>query len=302
MINEQQYTTSSLALHMFFARIMKEHAIFLAAGFTPADTDFSSTAAYYQDQFEEILLTALQLGNGMISPDVVSSGEIVTDYTLESEQKTQLFTGIAIDQEITKMESTLHGSVDPQITAELAQQVKNLNAHVQQLLDEFIDFKAGILDNVLSCSMFTANYPLYIDHVRQEAQNYKSSLLALANGQDPNDPITEGELFWDDIMMEHALFIQGQLDPTESDLIMTANHFAADYSGLLQEMRNSTAMPDITDKTLQETLNFRDFKESGTKGILACQVRSVILPLLADHVLREANHYIRLLRQSVVSG
>ena len=26
-----------------------------------------------------------------------------------------------------------------------------------------------------------------------------------------------------------------------------------------------------------------------------CQIRSVILPLLADHVLREANHYLRLL-------
>ena len=30
-------------------------------------------------------------------------------------------------------------------------------------------------------------------------------------------------------------------------------------------------------------------------GIDACRIRSIILPLLADHVLREANHYIRLL-------
>ena len=33
----------------------------------------------------------------------------------------------------------------------------------------------------------------------------------------------------------------------------------------------------------------------GAKGISGCKIRSVILPLLADHVLREANHYIRLL-------
>ena len=39
------------------------------------------------------------------------------------------------------------------------------------------------------------------------------------------------------------------------------------------------------------------FKAAGTKGIQSCEIRSVILPLLADHVLREANHYIRLLKE-----
>ncbi|MGI6094128.1 MAG: DUF2935 domain-containing protein [Lachnospiraceae bacterium] len=36
-------------------------------------------------------------------------------------------------------------------------------------------------------------------------------------------------------------------------------------------------------------------KTAGTQGITGCNVRSVILPLLADHVLREANHYLWLL-------
>ena len=44
-------------------------------------------------------------------------------------------------------------------------------------------------------------------------------------------------------------------------------------------------------------MRFKDFKQAGTEGIAACKIRSIILPLLADHVLREANHYIRLLRQ-----
>lgn len=44
-----------------------------------------------------------------------------------------------------------------------------------------------------------------------------------------------------------------------------------------------------------ETLKFRDFKTAGTKGIESCQIRSLILPLLADHVLREADHFLRIL-------
>lgn len=43
------------------------------------------------------------------------------------------------------------------------------------------------------------------------------------------------------------------------------------------------------------TQKFRDFKRAGVQGIETCRIRSLILPLLADHVLREANHYTRVL-------
>lgn len=32
-----QYIATSLELHLFFGRIMKEHSLFLRAGFTPAN-------------------------------------------------------------------------------------------------------------------------------------------------------------------------------------------------------------------------------------------------------------------------
>ncbi|HCU2975703.1 TPA: DUF2935 domain-containing protein, partial [Clostridioides difficile] len=34
MIDNQKYVILSLELHLFFSRIMKEHALFLEAGFT----------------------------------------------------------------------------------------------------------------------------------------------------------------------------------------------------------------------------------------------------------------------------
>lgn len=45
----------------------------------------------------------------------------------------------------------------------------------------------------------------------------------------PLDNIRETELFWNQIMMEHALFIRGLLDPTECELLETADMFAGDY-------------------------------------------------------------------------
>ena len=98
-------------------------------------------------------------------------------------------------------------------------------------------------------------------------------------------------------MMEHAQFIRGLLDPTECELIETANEFAKDYCHLLEEARkqDKKVMDALTEMILQTTKQYQEFKTAGTEGITGCKIRSIILPLLADHVLREANHYLRML-------
>lgn len=299
MITDRQYVILSLELNIFFARIMKEHSLFLEAGFTPANHEYSEIADHYKQKFEKILYNAVSLGNGIISPLVLSSGEIVTEYTQSSEQNTQTFTGIAINQEITKMEEVLCCEVNPLISPALIQQVSHLNNLVLPILEGLINFKTKLLNEVLSCRIFTVNYPLLIEHILREAKLYLNNLKALENRQNPEGTLKETELFWDQIMMEHALFIRGLLDPTEFDLINTANNFASDYYDLIQAARVATnkTINSVTDTTLLQTEKYRDFKEAGTKGLNECKIRSIILPLLADHVLRESNHYIRLLRQ-----
>lgn len=97
-------------------------------------------------------------------------------------------------------------------------------------------------------------------------------------------------------MMEHALFIRGLLDPTQERLIETADQYAQEYKRLLEQAnRQDDKALQLTNASLQETLRYRDFKAAGAQGILDHSIESIILPLLADHVLREANHYIRLL-------
>lgn len=75
----------------------------------------------------------------------------------------------------------------------------------------------------------------------------------------------------------------------------TANEFAKEYSALLDNCKNAQSKA-MKSESLEETLKFKDFKTAGVQGITDCKIRSLILPLLADHVSREANHYIRLLK------
>ncbi|MGN0486678.1 MAG: DUF2935 domain-containing protein [Acutalibacteraceae bacterium] len=290
------YVTKSLELHLFFARIMKEHSLFLKAGFTPANASFSEKAEFYLREFEQLLCRALELADGALSREVIGSGELVTQFTAAAENQTERFTCIKINNSITEKELALSCANRRSNLSGMIRQVKALNRKALELLDELIELKENILDCVLNCKAFTVNYPLLIEHIIREAKLYQRYVRILERDGDLNDrAMKETESFWNRIMMEHALFIRGLLDPCETELFCSADEFAKDYRKLLENCRraqNETIKAD----SLEETLKFREFKTAGAQGIIQCKIRSVILPLLADHVLREANHYIRLLK------
>ena len=79
-----KYITLSLELHLFFARIMKEHALFLEAGFPGKDKAFIDEAEGYKNGFEQLLWDVVAISPGKIRLNVLNSNEIVTDYTLST--------------------------------------------------------------------------------------------------------------------------------------------------------------------------------------------------------------------------
>lgn len=277
---------------------MKEHSLFLEAGFTSKNTKLSKEADNYKIRFEKLLLDALRISNGRIREKVLNSGEIFTDYTLNSEKKTSYYTGININSKITLIEKNLECRPTKIIDNKVRDCVKNINKRAIKLLDGLIEFKVRILDDMICCKLFTLNYPLLIEHIIREAKLYRRYIQDIENDKDiDKNEIRKTELFWNQIMMEHSLFIRGLLDPSENELISTSNKFANEFSELIKKANAATemTMTSVISDILMETIKLRDFKKVGTKGILDCEIKSIILPLLADHVLREANHYIRLL-------
>lgn len=295
-----EYVTISLETHLFFARIMKEHALFLLAGFPAGEMGYRKKADWFRGQFEKVLENTVWLADGIAGEDVLRSGEVFTEYTEMAEEQTRGLTKIPINIRITQAEKRLRaGRGTRNQDRRIMQQVRLLNQKTLYLLNGLIAFKEKILQEVLGCNLYTANYPLLIAHILREAKLYRQMIMELEEkGCVESKDLKETELFWNQIMMEHAMFIRGLLDPTEGELIETADAFAGDYSRLLEEARKQDCrtMSGLTRNTLETTEQYRDFKAAGAEGITGCSIRSVILPLLADHVLREANHYLRILK------
>ncbi len=302
MPTRMDFVRHSLELHLFFARIMKEHSFFLQIAFTPRDSDYIQKADEFRREFDRLLAEVVSLSNGVVSKSVLQSGEVITPYTQNAEMASSFFTGVRIPTELTQMEANLMGDSMTDINPMMEERVFLLNQRAINLVTELIKFKSNILSNVLTCKMFTVNYPLLIDHIMREARLYLAMIQRLQNREIVNlhQEAVEQEIFWNKIMAEHAKFIRGFLDPTEEQLFDTANNFGKEFDELTREaimaMNSTIPLKQVTQDSLTATQAIRDFKVQGTQGILDCKIKSIIIPLLGDHTIREANHFLRLLK------
>lgn len=302
MISREEFIRLSLELNLFFGRIAKEHSIFIETSFTGKDTGLAQEADRFKVAFEGLLAEAISLANGVISPEVATSGELTTPLTLGAEQVSSYYTGVQINSGLTQAEEGIAGN--PALVADpmLEQRVFMLNQKAIAWTTSLAQFKSYLLNSVISCRLFTTNYPLLIDHILREAHFYLKMLTKLQNREEilTERDLLEQEIFWNRIMAEHSKFIRGLLDPTEVKLMSTANNYGNEFDKLTAEavaaIDKTAALPKVTGESLKAAKGLKDFKTAGTKGLIECSIKAIAYPLLGDHVLREANHYIRVLK------
>ncbi len=301
-ITPSEFVQQSLDINLFFLRIMKEHAFFLEAAFVAKNKDLIERADKLRLVFEELLEEAVKLADNNLSRVVLNSGEIVTDKTVQAEEKTEFLSGLPFNTRLTRREEMLRpGQGDPT----LVKIVEDFNERAVNATKGLINLKTEILDGMLECKLFTWNFPQLIEHIRREARYYVDHLQGLQarKTMNPTQELISDKVFWDHIMAEHSLFIAHLLDPSEADLIKTSESFARKFFILENRAkavknRNLRIPKQLMRDELKATSEIREFKSTANNLILDCQIRSVIIPLLADHVLREANHFLGLLTNS----
>ncbi|NLB61449.1 MAG: DUF2935 domain-containing protein, partial [Clostridiales bacterium] len=205
-----------------------------------------------------------------------------------------MLTGVSINTSLTKaeMELTPKRSYFSDYDEVF---VRTLNGKTLELLSRVIEFQKQLISLVSQCKMFIPLYLELLRHITHEAEHYMEELKALNAGERPHNNSSCYQIdFWNNIMMEHAEFIDGLLDPTEKTLKDAAQTFVARFEALVGKCVEE-AGTKIVEQSKDATSEIKAFKAAATEGLLLCKIESIIPPLLADHVLREANHFLRLL-------
>lgn len=183
------------------------------------------------------------------------------------------------------------------------------NEEVILIARSFREFKSEVLLLIIRCKIAGFNFPLLIDHIAREAGYFVNTLVNLNNGKSEPlaDKIVDENVFWLRIMADHSKFISHLLDPDERKLITVANTFSDEFDQLLAQARDLESMVKQTEPsffnvltrfnedTQRATTDLRNFKQDARDLIEQCQILSLINPLLADHVTREANKFLSIL-------
>lgn len=246
------FVTRSLDEIRFWSRIMKEHSLFLKLGFRCEDTQLINEANQFYATFEAIENRSLGFS----------------------------------------------GETDPAVIRKFNEEVHSAASHIWA-------FKRKVLGLILQCKLPGGNnFPLLVDHVSREANYFRNRLEELNQGRlDPlPDAIINENVFFLRIMADHAKFIGHLLDPSERKLVEQARNFSHDFDMLLYQaidlssMRPQSQTKPLLSQHLDENKvsvkSLRDFKKQARDLIEECRIKSIIHPLLADHVFREAERFL----------
>jgi hypothetical protein len=249
------FVVRSLDEIRFWSRIMKEHSLFLRLGFRCEDTQLINEANNFYRLFEGI------------------------------EQRAHSF----------------REDVDPSA-------VQQFNIEVHTAVSHIWVFKRKILGLILSCQLpGQNNFPLLVDHTSREAYYFRNRLEELNQGRlEPlQDAIIDENVFFLRIMADHAKFIGHLLDPSERKLVEQAREFSHEFDQLLYQARDLDSMrpqsqtepllSQFLDQNRVSVKSLRDFKQTARDLIEQCKIKSIIHPLLADHVFREAERFLEII-------
>ena len=186
-------------------------------------------------------------------------------------------------------------------------QFAELVEDTQAVVVDFYRYKRRLLHLVLTCQIMGANFALFLDHVSREAEYFLLLLATMGNGQPLYQVAGAREVaFWVRLMADHSEFIFHRLDPSERTLLEAAECFGEEFDELYLQARDYVSMlRGETDEVpafrrfLKDvrvsTLRLRDFKRAAETLIAECKVVGLIPALLADHVRREADHFLLVL-------
>ncbi|MEW9701137.1 DUF2935 domain-containing protein [Paenibacillus sp. SI8] len=249
------FVIQSLDEVRFWSRIMKEHSLFLKLGFRCEDTQLIQEANQFYRIFEEI------------------------------EGRALAFTA----------------QTDPE-------SIKRFNMEVHTAATHIWAFKRKILGLIIQCQLPGANnFPLLVDHTSREAFYFRNRLEELNEGKlEPlHDAIIDENVFFLRIMADHAKFIGHLLDPSERKLVDQARSFSNDFdqllfqaidlSGMRPQSQTKPLLGQFLDQNRVSVAALRDFKKTAKELIEACRIKSIIHPLLADHVFREAERFLAII-------
>lgn len=169
---------------------------------------------------------------------------------------------------------------------------------------EFMEFKRCLVDLKLDCAIKLALGPSLLQHMVNEADEAILALNGMREEQfaDPASRALHSHLLWLPDAAGHAAALDSDMDGSEKLLKGRAREFQEVFSGMQIKATELATMLQVRPRMVGalKRLNvdafvqiglFRSFLEELREHTAECEVLGNLVPLFADHMLREELYY-----------
>lgn len=267
--------------------------MFIISFLTNKEQNFKDLLLEDIKKYQELFKRIIPFSNNKVSKEFLNSDILYTSYTRDLELDTIKYFDIGLDPSITlECLNLIPGNID-------LLDLKEVDKYMEELL-HLLDKSTNTLNNISTYikenNMFLTIYPLVVDHIINENKLLKDTLerLLKKEGTDPTYVYTL-EYYYTNFLKEHSLLIRNLINPVKNKEVEMSNKYYNLYNSLLTSFNNEVSpysIDGIYNKCINITNSFKSFLNETINMTINNHSNFMIVPIILDHLLREANSYI----------
>lgn len=267
--------------NLFWSGIFRDHAAFIHDNLAPGQEQLIRWAHNFQQTFERL------------NAEARAAGE---QARVHGEAGSYALTGRPAEAPLAALQG--------QELLHWEREAVQVSKTMMEALASLKQYKQTLLQGVLECKVKLALGPGLVNHMIIELEEAQRALSGVRESH-PLPPALEAihhHLIWLPDAAGHAVAIQNRLDGVEQDLRMAAADFKHVFDGLhLRTLELYTmlrvaprmigAMKRLNRDAMTKIKTFRAFLGELREHTEGCELLGALMPLLADHMLREELYY-----------
>ena len=297
MIN---YISFAIENSLVITRLMYDHVIFLKviiyyAGSNNND-NYEKHFDEVQDMYKDLLLDFLTLANGSVSAKFLREHILITEYTDILEKKTCLLSRKKTDPKINELSLSLKPKKsNKEYTKYEKETLKTLLKKLELILKKSIE-KYELLNYEIDENIMEMFFdPNFINHFIDETKLFLYTLDFFVK----QIKFTPSFVFCLNfevakILNEHSKYVYQMNNPVSDVFNEPIKKSSTESHDIMMESGTTmspSSSKQISHECIDCTTDFIKWNEELLKRLVHMGYYQVIIPLLYDHILREANYF-----------
>ncbi len=290
------YIIYSIENILTISKIMFDHSILLIAMISYENDNVIRLFENEKEKYERFLDEFLDFSNMKVTKNFIESEIFNTPYTIILEEKTCNIFKIKRDPNFTLKCQNLQWGILTYLNNELITIVKNFNNTILSLVRESLK----ILNNIRE-KYDIDELTLYFDtdfltHLIEETKLFIYTLEYIGKSLNFTPSyIYYCEYYFNIFLKEHSQYLENMFVQAQPRYIIELPRFVNESNELLKEFdkeMNPSNMNNINIQTINKANNFASYSHELIISICHTKYYMTIVPLLYDHILREANYIV----------